>query len=140
MDTVSRPPFAFYMGGGGAPPGTDTRVFPGRPESVREARVFVAALMGHSPAAADAALLTSELVTNAIQHSASGLPGGTVMVSVRRGHAWVRVDVHDQGELVLGVSGRIAEGMGLTIVRELADMSGSDGPDNWFVLLLGGAR
>jgi anti-sigma regulatory factor (Ser/Thr protein kinase) len=127
------------MGAGGPSP-SDIRVFPARAESVRKARVFVAAALAHSPAAANAALMTSELVTNAIQHSASGLPGGTVIVSVRRGHAWVRVDVHDQGELVPGISARIAEGMGLTIVREFADVSGSDGPDSWFVVFLGGAR
>src|SRR5690242_9890192 len=53
-------------------------LLPGRPEYVREARKFVARAIGADHPRADAALLlTSELVTNAVTHSRSGLPGGT---------------------------------------------------------------
>jgi anti-sigma regulatory factor (Ser/Thr protein kinase) len=51
------------------------RVFDGRPESVSAARAWAAGFASGS-AADDVALMTSELVTNAILHSASRLPGG----------------------------------------------------------------
>jgi anti-sigma regulatory factor (Ser/Thr protein kinase) len=55
--------------------------FPGRPEHTRAARRFVAAALAAWPATQEAArLLASELVTNAIQHSASGDQGGSVEV------------------------------------------------------------
>ncbi len=53
---------------------------PGRPEQVSRARAYVAALAG--AAAETAALLTSELVTNAVLHTRSGRDGGTVTVVV----------------------------------------------------------
>jgi len=113
-----------------------TRSFPGIPESVSAARSWVAGFFPSAAAAADAALMTSELATNAILHSASGLPGGTFTVSVRAGDGSVRVDVIDQGE----APGRTAApglGKGLVIVGQLADESGADGPDRWFSLCTG---
>ena len=53
-----------------------TRAFPGTPASVSEARAWVAGILAGFPAAADAELMASELATNAVLHSASGLPGG----------------------------------------------------------------
>ena len=58
---------------------------PGRPEEVSGARAFVARTLstaGKTPAvdADTATLLTSELVTNAIVHTASGAHGGTVTI------------------------------------------------------------
>ena len=125
MATVSRPPFTFYMGGGGAPPGTDTRVFPGRAESVREARVFVAALMGHSPAAADAALLTSELVTNAIQHASAG--GSAIVLRLETAGGWLRIEVHDADPCEptpRPLSVLEESGFGLVLVEAMADKWG----------------
>jgi len=47
----------------------------GRPEMVRAAREFVARVLGPAhPRVSVAALLASELVTNSVRHSASGLP------------------------------------------------------------------
>ena len=73
------------------------RTFPGRPESARAARVWVVSHLPGSPAADDVALMVSELVTNALRYSRSGLPGGWVTVSLAIGRGEVRVDVIDQG-------------------------------------------
>lgn len=73
------------------------RVFAGRAEEVPRARRLVAAALDGNPAAEDAALLTSELVTNAVLHSRSGQPGGSFTVSVETTDTAVRVEVRDQG-------------------------------------------
>lgn len=70
----------------------------GVPENVRQARQFVARAVGDGHAQADTALLlTSELVTNAVRHSRSGLPGGTVEVIVAAKAASLLVSVIDNG-------------------------------------------
>jgi anti-sigma regulatory factor (Ser/Thr protein kinase) len=120
--------------------GTATRAFAGTPESVSEARAWVAGFLPGSPAAADASLMTSELFTNAVLYSASRLPGGQVTVSVRTENGSARVDVIDQGEIPLCLAAPHGLGQGLEIVRQLADVFGADGPDRWFSLRLGGAR
>jgi anti-sigma regulatory factor (Ser/Thr protein kinase) len=118
----------------------DIRAFAGTPESVGAARAWVAGFLPDSPAADDAALMTSELVTNAIQYSASRLPGGIVTVSVSTDNGSARVDVIDQGEIPPSLAAPHGLGQGLEIVRQLADVFGADGPDRWFSLRLGGAR
>ena len=118
---------------------TCTRAFAGLPQSVAAARAWVAGFVLGSPAADDAALLTSELVSNAILYSASRLPGGLVIVSVRTGDGSVRVDVTDQGEAPPGVATASGFGAGLMIVSQLADVFGRDGHDYWFALRTGGA-
>jgi len=118
---------------------TCTRAFAGLPESVSAACAWVAGFVPGSPTADDAALLTSELVTNAILHSASGLPGGQVMVSMRAGDGMVRVDVTDQGAVPPGLTAPRGLGQGLVLVAALADVFGADGPDRWFALRTGGA-
>ncbi len=56
-------------------------MLPGEPRSVRVARELARAVAaGDEDQAETAALCVSELVTNALAHSRSGLPGGTVMV------------------------------------------------------------
>ena len=75
---------------------------PGRPEEVSGARAFVARTLSAAdktpPLDSDAAtLLTSELVTNAIQHTASGGPGGTVTIVVVDVPDGVLVEVIDDG-------------------------------------------
>jgi len=127
----------------GPAPGTEhvfalSRAFAGRPESVRAARSWVAGFFGSS-AAADAALMTSELFTNAVLHSASGLPGGAVTVTVTPGDGTARVDVIDQGALP-GATAAHGLGKGLLIVAQLAELFGADGSDRWFALRTGGAR
>ena len=115
-------------------------MFAGLPESVSAARSWVAGFFPVPAAAADAALMTSELVTNAILHSASRLPGGQVTVSISTGGGETRVDVIDQGEMPPCWPAPGGLGQGLAIVAALADASGADGPDRWFTLGTGGAR
>ena len=84
--------------------------------------------------------MTSELVTNAIKYTACCLPGGQVLVSVRASETGTRVDVVDQGPVYpcFTVSGGL--GLGLVLVRQLADACGCDGGDKWFALRAGGGR
>jgi anti-sigma regulatory factor (Ser/Thr protein kinase) len=115
-----------------------TRVFAGRPESASAARSWVAGFFA-PPFAPDAALMASELVTNAIVHSASGLPGGSVTVTVAPGSGMARVDVIDQGAMPPCMAAPHGLGAGLAIVAQLADVFGADGCDRWFALRTGGA-
>jgi anti-sigma regulatory factor (Ser/Thr protein kinase) len=69
---------------------------------------------------ADAALLTSELVTNAVQHAAG--PVVTLVVACSRGQ--VRVDVHDTSRSlpeVTDVPADAESGRGLHLVATLSD-------------------
>jgi anti-sigma regulatory factor (Ser/Thr protein kinase) len=116
-----------------------TRTFAGRPESVSAARSWVAGFFPVPAVSADAALMTSELVTNAILYSASRLPGGQVTVSVGSAGGALRVDVLDQGEIVPRIAAPCGLGLGLALVEALADASGADGRDRWFELQAGGA-
>jgi anti-sigma regulatory factor (Ser/Thr protein kinase) len=117
-----------------------TRSFPGLPEAVGAARSWVAGFFPVPAAAADAALMTSELVTNAILYSASRLPGGQVTVSIGIAGGSLRVDVIDQGEIAPCMAGRRGLGQGLVLVAALADTSGADGRNHWFALRAGGGR
>jgi len=123
-----------------AGPPAITRSFPGLPESVSAARSWVAGFFPVPAAAADAALMTSELVTNAILYSASRLPGGRVTVSVGIDGGALRVDVIDQGGMPPCTTVPCGLGQGLALVAALADASGANGPDRWFALSTGGAR
>ena len=59
------------------------RAFPGAQEQVGEARRFVKTLLASSPLLDDLILITSELTSNAICHTASGR-GGVFVVEVTR--------------------------------------------------------
>jgi anti-sigma regulatory factor (Ser/Thr protein kinase) len=132
---------------------TCTHEFAGKPESAREARAWAAQRLDGCPNADDAVLLLSELVANAVRHSASR-DGGVVRVrlSIAAG-AWVRCEVRDEGPLTLTGSrdheplaedaapavtepGELAEtGRGLWLVHELATRAGSNGRGlYWFTL------
>ena len=110
------------------PAQTWARVFPARPDQVREARAFLTALLDTCPAAADAVLCLSELASNSVIHSESRQPGGSfrVCVEVRQGD-YVRVEVHDGGGSWDERPQADERAHGLTIVRELATASGIDG-------------
>ena len=70
----------------------------GRPEVVAVARGFVRQVLGAShPGTERVTLLTSELVTNSVNHSDSRLDGGTITVSVRTDADRIRVEVSDDG-------------------------------------------
>jgi anti-sigma regulatory factor (Ser/Thr protein kinase) len=67
-----------------------------------------------------AALLTSELVTNAIRHER----GGTVMLAINCSQDQLRVDVHDSSgdiPVVLDTAGEAEAGRGLMLVATLSD-------------------
>jgi len=102
-------------------------VFPGEPCRVEDARRWAAALLarvGADPGITE--LVASELVTNALLHTRSGGPRGTVTVVVTRAGA---LHVHDLGP-VAGLcagpggwvpgAGREDFGKGLLLVAELA--------------------
>jgi hypothetical protein len=107
------------------------RSFAGQPGQVARARHFVAAALADCPAATDAVLLTSELATNAVQHSATGW-GGSFVVAISHAPGRVRVTVTDDGSATwpavaaagdeLAVSGR-----GLLLVDALASRWGLAG-------------
>jgi anti-sigma regulatory factor (Ser/Thr protein kinase) len=116
---------------------------PGRPEHVREARAFAAKALGDlHPALDNIALLTSELVTNAIVHSKSHHNGGAVQVVIAESAGGVRVEVSDQGSELSAPVVRsevfTADGHGLFLVQSIADQWGYVRDDNgttvWFWL------
>jgi len=117
---------------------------PGRPEQVGLARAFVARTLSANQTGADAdaaTLLTSEIVTNAIQHTKSGVDGGTVTIVVIGVSRGVLVEVIDDGSAGTPVvKGDLyaAEGHGLFLVQHLASQWGylrdSAGTTVWFRL------
>jgi serine/threonine-protein kinase RsbW len=118
-------------------PTTWSDTFPATPERVREARQFLAGVLGGCPAADDALLCLSELAANAVLHSRSRRPGGkfAVHVSVRPGT--LRVEVEDEGGPWRQCDNQDGEaGRGLMIVAALARDCGQDGDDTrrvtWF--------
>jgi anti-sigma regulatory factor (Ser/Thr protein kinase) len=72
------------------------RVFPGRPEQVACARRFISQVLTRCPAAADAVLLTSELVTNTLQHTRTG-NGGDFEVIACHSRGAIRITITDDG-------------------------------------------
>jgi anti-sigma regulatory factor (Ser/Thr protein kinase) len=116
----------------------------GRPERVAVARAFAAAVLGRRhPAGETAVLLVSELVTNSVRHSASGLPGRMVTVTVLSAGDVTRVQVTDMSGATVpalrpGVPGLAGGGRGLHLVDALAARWGfeQDGghTTTWFEL------
>ncbi|RCV52070.1 ATP-binding protein [Marinitenerispora sediminis] len=108
-------------------------VLPGTPAGVRTARALTTAtLAGHYPAPVvdTAQLCVSEAVTNALRHTHSGDPGGTVVLrlyTLTLG-ASLYIDVQDQGPLKPDDRPRVSEhaadsvaegGRGLYLIHEL---------------------
>jgi anti-sigma regulatory factor (Ser/Thr protein kinase) len=99
---------------------------PGRPEQVATARAFVSRTLSSHRVGADndaATLLTSEIVTNAVQHTKSGVDGGTVTIVVIGVPHGVLVEIIDDGSAGTPiVKGDLyaAEGHGLFLVQHLA--------------------
>ena len=100
---------------------------PGRPAEVCAARAFVTRILaatgkGRTVDSDAATLLTSELVTNAIQHTASGADGGTVTIVVIDVADGVLIEVIDDGSAGMPVvkSDLLATGgHGLYLVQQL---------------------
>ena len=99
---------------------------PGRPEQVATARAFVARTLSSHQVGADpdaATLLTSEIVTNAVQHTKSGVDGGTVTIVVIGVPRGVLVEIIDDGSAGTPVvKGELyaAEGHGLFLLWAVA--------------------
>jgi anti-sigma regulatory factor (Ser/Thr protein kinase) len=121
-----------------------TLTIPGRPEQVSSARAFVSRTLSAHEIGTDndtATLLTSEIVTNAIAHTKSGVEGGTVTIVVIGIPHGVLVEVIDDGSAGTPiVKGDLyaAEGHGLFLVQELAAQWGylrnTGGTTVWFHL------
>ena len=104
------------------------QVFPARPDQVREARRFLAAVLNGCPAADDAILCLSELVANSVLHSDSGKVGGTFTVRAEvheRDYVWIEVE--DNGGPWDEHAHRGSRPHGLDIVNEIAAAWGIDG-------------
>lgn len=73
-------------------------ILPGRPEHVAGVRRWAQAVAGSwGVSGTDVGLVVSELVTNALKHTRSGQPGGTVTVAIAGRWCGVTVHVHDLG-------------------------------------------
>src|SRR5580698_8786388 len=102
----------------------------GHPSQVATARAFVIRTLGTSQLKVDsdaATLLTSEIVTNAILHTKSGVDGGSVTIVIIGVPHGVLVEVIDDGSAgVPIVKGDLyaAEGHGLFLVQQLASQWG----------------
>jgi anti-sigma regulatory factor (Ser/Thr protein kinase) len=120
---------------------------PGQPDHVRTARTFVGQALGELGTLTDTAvLLTSELVTNAVRHSNSREPGGTVVLVVLEVADGVRIEVTDNGSDLSSpvVKGNVfsADGHGLYLVETMAERWGylrdEVGTTVWFRLCTAG--
>jgi anti-sigma regulatory factor (Ser/Thr protein kinase) len=118
-------------------------VLPGRPEAAAGARDFAGKVLAGYPAAGDAIIALNEMVTNAVQHSRSGLPGGTLEVRLTVTAASVLAEVVDDGPLGAPAAASretFAErGRGLVLIEALTQAWGATGRGCWwFWLPLGG--
>ncbi len=120
-----------------------TLTIPGRADQVRTARAFVSTALGELDAVTDTAvLLTSELVTNAVRHSKSSGPGGSVLVVVLEIADGIRVEVTDHGSAtsapVVKGDTYASDGHGLflveTMARQWGFLRGPAGTTVWFQL------
>jgi len=125
---------------------TSVLTLPGRPESARAAREFTASCLPGCPSVYEAMVCVDELAANAIQHSRSGLPGGTftVRVTTEPGR-WLRVEVEDAGPVLRAVPADPdpadvdEHGRGLVLVDTLADEVGGGIGRWWFRMTWGPA-
>lgn len=108
------------------------RRFPGHAGQVACARAFVKDILAGCPQLDEAVLLTSELCTNALQHSRSG-NGGEFEVTVYHRPGSLRIEVRDDGSHsapVLRSADSCAEdGRGLELVACLSHRWGQRGDE-----------
>ncbi|MEV4835647.1 ATP-binding protein [Nonomuraea sp. NPDC049486] len=108
-------------------------VLPGIPRSVSVARHCVSRVLidaGHRNLD-HVILAVSELVSNAVRHTVSGLAGGLITVDVREiGDAVARISVIDQGAKTVPQLCELKEtdctGRGLHIVQEISSRWGAE--------------
>jgi serine/threonine-protein kinase RsbW len=118
------------------------RVFPGQPEHVADVRRFVLEALVGSNHADDAALLSSELATNAIRHTASGGESGTFQVTAFWHSGAIIIAVTDRGAATIPAlhspDSLDSAGRGLSLVDAIARQWGFHGSRHgrtvWFEL------
>jgi anti-sigma regulatory factor (Ser/Thr protein kinase) len=125
----------------------DTLTIPGKPAFLHAVREFVAStICNDSDCSETAVLLTSELVTNSVQHSNSRHPGGTITVVVISVVDGTRIEVIDNGGATVPAlktaedAGDLSEdGRGLQMVEMLSARWGHYSDDagtvTWFELI-----
>jgi anti-sigma regulatory factor (Ser/Thr protein kinase) len=109
------------------PPKCRQITVPGTPRGASEIRQIVSDILGDHPAAYEAAVIASELATNALLHSASRLPGGRISAELRVDDDTVTISVTDDGDGP-GLPADPARdgGLGLAIVGALATETGAE--------------
>jgi anti-sigma regulatory factor (Ser/Thr protein kinase) len=125
----------------------DLLTIPGEPAFLHKVRQFVSSTLADGHLCAETAvLLTSELVTNSVQHSNSRYPDGTITVIVISVADGIRVEVVDDGGATVPAlktadedSEDLAEdGRGLQMVEMLSarwgHYSDAAGTVTWFEL------
>jgi anti-sigma regulatory factor (Ser/Thr protein kinase) len=112
--------------------------FPGRRESVGQARRFVRETLGDQPRETLEAieLMVSELTTNCVQHAHSDFE-----VEIEQSPGLIRVEAHDRGAgrpTVRSPTPREPTGRGLRVVEALSDAWGIEAKDDgkivWFTV------
>jgi len=84
-----------------------------------------------SPRVSDIELIASELMTNALQHTAAGRPGGVFTLTISTGASWASIEVSDTGDSCWQHDAPKRDtsnehGRGLVLVAALADRYGHD--------------
>lgn len=109
-----------------------SQTFPGQAACLSEVRRFTTVALGDLPGVDAVELVVSELTGNAIQHTASGWPGGhfTLHLAALKDYWLVRVD--DDGgvnepQLRCAYVGEDETGRGLALVSELRRPHGRRG-------------
>ncbi|MEV7981196.1 ATP-binding protein [Streptomyces sp. NPDC086519] len=105
---------------------THRRTFRGDPQELRTARSWTRAALNGHPHSDDAALIVTELGTNAVVHTASGETAGTFHVTLTVSELMTVIEVADAGGAktapeIQQPSGNATHGRGLGIVATLAD-------------------
>lgn len=105
---------------------THRRTFRGDPQELRTARSWIRAALNGHPHSDDAALIVTELGTNAVVHTASGETAGTFHVTLTISELTTVIAVADSGGAktspeVQHPSVNVTHGRGLGIVATLAD-------------------
>ena len=108
------------------------RTFPGRPDQVACARDFIRHELAGCPILDEAVLLTSELCTNTVQHTASG-NGGSFEVTIYQKQDSLRIEVRDDGSGTIPAARNFDklsdDGRGLDIVTMIAHRWGQRGDE-----------
>ncbi|MGN5379211.1 ATP-binding protein [Streptomyces lasalocidi] len=105
---------------------THRRTFPGDPQELRAARNWIRTTLDGHPHSENAALIVTELGTNALMHTASGDAAGTFRVAVTVSELTITIAVTDSGhtKTAPGVQHpplNATHGRGLGMVAALAD-------------------